>query len=431
MRGMDGLHWDNVIKIVVSWIVSPVLSGLISAVFYLIFDFAVFRRKDSLKSGFQIMPIFILLAIGALAALVFQFVIRGFLVKWVKKEGQIMTTQSAESTTLSDTERNHFQYGTSPNQHPQRPKTLKSFLKWLLPDRKRINDQPTLRLFSAIQVFTGCFTGFSHGSKDIPNTIAPLATLLYVFSSHSVPKPQETSLWILMYGSLGTCVGFWMLGHRVIRTVGKEFTEINPFAGFCVELGAAITVLIASKLGIPISMTLCIVGSVVAVGAVRGSTPVDWLFFEIFLPCDCKQRLLEFFASHDQINTKKCMGLMSRPMFGCNLTRLYFYLSDQLTDDILESLTTYSQQLQHVTIIECPLITDHGVISVTINQKRLGRLELRGLNKLTSQALKFVKSPLLYSVDLSGCSQIGSEGVFYLVFNNPSIRHLCLNHCEV
>lgn len=80
-----------------------------------------------------------------------------------------------------------------------------------------------------------------------------------MFSTVRVPPVQETPLWILFYGSLGTCAGFWMLGHRVIRTVGREFTEINPFCGFCVELGAAITVIIASKLGIPVSMTLCIV----------------------------------------------------------------------------------------------------------------------------------------------------------------------------
>uniref|UniRef100_A0A915N516 Phosphate transporter n=1 Tax=Meloidogyne javanica TaxID=6303 RepID=A0A915N516_MELJA len=118
---------------------------------------------------------------------------------------------------------------------------------WFLPNRTRRDDPKTLRLFSAIQVFTGCFTGFSHGSKDIPNTIAPLATLIAVFSTAKVPSPGETPLWILCYGSFAACIGFWMLGHRVIKTVGKEFTEINSFCGFTVELGAAITVLCAAK----------------------------------------------------------------------------------------------------------------------------------------------------------------------------------------
>uniref|UniRef100_A0A914CI27 Uncharacterized protein n=1 Tax=Acrobeloides nanus TaxID=290746 RepID=A0A914CI27_9BILA len=95
---------------------------------------------------------------------------------------------------------------------------------------------------------------------------------------------METPLWILAYGAFGTCVGFWIMGHRVIKTVGTKFTEINPYCGFVVELGSAITVVIASKLGIPVSLSLCIVGSVVAVGMVRGSVPVNWpLFRNVFI----------------------------------------------------------------------------------------------------------------------------------------------------
>ncbi|CAK5087664.1 unnamed protein product [Meloidogyne enterolobii] len=114
------------------------------------------------------------------------------------------------------------------------------------------------------------------------------ATLIAVFSTAKVPSPGETPLWILCYGSFAACIGFWMLGHRVIKTVGKEFTEINSFCGFTVELGAAITVLCAAKIGIPVSMTICIVGSIVAVGAVRGSVPVNWqLFRKAFLAWIC------------------------------------------------------------------------------------------------------------------------------------------------
>uniref|UniRef100_A0A914GWJ4 Large ribosomal subunit protein bL19m n=1 Tax=Globodera rostochiensis TaxID=31243 RepID=A0A914GWJ4_GLORO len=148
------------------------------------------------------------------------------------------------------------------------------------------------------------------------------------------------------------------------------------------------------------------------------------------LPCDCKQRLMEFFASHDQINTELCFGLMSRPMFGRNLTRLCFYLSEQLNDSILEALTRFNQSLRFISLIECPLVTDAGVISVTLRQSKLVCLELVGLPRLTSNSLKVVKSSRLRSVDLSGCRKISSEGIFYLVFNNPSIVSLCLNGCQ-
>jgi len=117
-----------------------------------------------------------------------------------------------------------------------------------------------------------------------------------------------------------------------------------------------------------------------------------------------------------------------------------------LTDEVLEALTSYSSNLEQVTIIDCPNITDRvwvqtcdectakhsriqGIIAATINQKKLRRLELRNLDKLTSQSLEFTHSPVLHTVDLSGCHHIGSEGIFYLVCNNPSIRSLCLNNC--
>ncbi|KAL3089370.1 hypothetical protein niasHS_007092 [Heterodera schachtii] len=326
MRGTAGLHLDNVVKIIVSWIVSPVLAGFISAFFYVLFDIAVLRRKDPIRSAFIAMPIFyfavlsfitfmvvfsgskwigfdktpfwfallLSVCVGLFSALVFQFAVRPFLLKWIKNSAErnanpnnevanseAMATVGADQPNLSTTDE-----ATDRNavEHQQIEFNPPGILRRILPDRKRIDDRDTLQLFSAVQVFTGCFTGFSHGSKDIPNTIAPLATLLFVYNNVHVPQPQETPLWILFYGSMGTCVGFWMLGHSVIRTVGHELTEINPFCGFCIELGSAITVVIASKLGIPVSMTLCIVGSVVAVGAVRGSVPVNWpLFRNVFI----------------------------------------------------------------------------------------------------------------------------------------------------
>ncbi|KAL3076267.1 hypothetical protein niasHS_013538 [Heterodera schachtii] len=148
------------------------------------------------------------------------------------------------------------------------------------------------------------------------------------------------------------------------------------------------------------------------------------------LPCDCKQRLMEFFASHDQLNSELCFGLMSRPMFGRNLTRLCFYLSDQLNDSILEALASFNQNLRFISIVECPRVTDTGIVSVTLRQNKLVCLELVGIPLLTSNALKAVNSNRLRSVDLSGCRKIASEGIFYLVFNNPSIVSLCLNGCR-
>lgn len=148
------------------------------------------------------------------------------------------------------------------------------------------------------------------------------------------------------------------------------------------------------------------------------------------LPCSCKQRLLEYLASHDLIQTRQSQCLLSKPIFGRNLTRICFYLTDHLDDNTLELLTNYNQNLRFISLIECTLITDTGITSITRNQRKLLSLELIGIPQITSKAFRFVKSRLLKSVDLSGCTQIDSEGIFYLVFNNPSIVSLCLNGCR-
>ncbi|KAF7634709.1 hypothetical protein Mgra_00005856, partial [Meloidogyne graminicola] len=279
------------------------------------------------------------LGVALFASMSFQFVFRPLIMKWVRRgESALEEKNGAQRLTpanggaFTSLETCFSQNAVTVREPDEGFFLLLNFLFnflisgqrrfWFLPNRTRRDDPKTLRLFSAIQVFTGCFTGFSHGSKDIPNTIAPLATLLAVFSTAKVPSPGETPLWILCYGSFAACIGFWMLGHRVIKTVGKEFTEINSFCGFTVELGAAITVLCAAKVGIPVSMTICIfmfsshykvvrkeqgnnipfilfvVGSIVAVGAVRGSVPVNWqLFRKAFLAWICTFPLSGVFSA--------------------------------------------------------------------------------------------------------------------------------------
>lgn len=131
-----------------------------------------------------------------------------------------------------------------------------------------------------------------------------------------------------------------------------------------------------------------------------------------------------------QIDSDQCVRLFTNPAFGCNLTELSFYLSDQVNDAVLECLASSTNQFRRIAIVECPNVTDQGIISATIGQKCLRMLELRNLRSLTSEALKCVSSPHLSGVDLSGCSAITSDGIFYLVHQNPSIRCMYLNHCR-
>ncbi|XP_017272591.1 sodium-dependent phosphate transporter 1-A [Kryptolebias marmoratus] len=146
-------------------------------------------------------------------------------------------------------------------------------------------DQPAVSLlFQFLQILTACFGSFAHGGNDVSNAIGPLVALWLLYESGSVVSTAPTPIWLLLYGGVGICAGLWVWGRRVIQTMGKDLTPITPSSGFSIELASAVTVVVASNIGLPVSTTHCKVGSVVAVGWLRSRKSVDWrLFRNIFI----------------------------------------------------------------------------------------------------------------------------------------------------
>uniref|UniRef100_A0A8C4H2F9 Phosphate transporter n=1 Tax=Dicentrarchus labrax TaxID=13489 RepID=A0A8C4H2F9_DICLA len=146
-------------------------------------------------------------------------------------------------------------------------------------------DKPEVStLFQFLQILTACFGSFAHGGNDVSNAIGPLVALWLVYTTSSVTSNEPTPIWLLLYGGVGICAGLWVWGRRVIQTMGKDLTPITPSSGFSIELASALTVVVASNIGLPVSTTHCKVGSVVAVGWLRSRKAVDWrLFRNIFM----------------------------------------------------------------------------------------------------------------------------------------------------
>lgn len=135
------------------------------------------------------------------------------------------------------------------------------------------------KLFSFLQILTAVFGSFAHGGNDVSNAIGPLIGLYLIYQEGIIVDKSHTPEWILFYGGVGISAGLWILGRRVIKTIGEDLTKITASSGFVIELASALTVLGASLLNIPVSTTHCKVGSVVFTGRVRSKESVDWSLF--------------------------------------------------------------------------------------------------------------------------------------------------------
>ena len=111
---------------------------------------------------------------------------------------------------------------------------------------------------------------FAHGANDVANAIGPVAAVIGVLKTNTVGSHSQIPTWLLALGGGGIVLGLATWGWRVIETIGSKITELTPTRGFCAEFGAALTILLASKLGMPISTTHALVGAVFGVGLARG-----------------------------------------------------------------------------------------------------------------------------------------------------------------
>eukprot|EP00106_Octopus_bimaculoides_P001636 XP_014769078.1 PREDICTED: sodium-dependent phosphate transporter 1-B-like [Octopus bimaculoides] len=169
---------------------------------------------------------------------------------------------------------------TTDSRSSKRSRTLSTSEVEKIKARQLVQDSPeTVQLFSFLQILTAVFGSFAHGGNDVSNAIGPIVALWVIARDKSVLQAAPTPLWILFYGGCGISLGLWIWGRRVIKTMGEDLTKITPSSGFCIEIGSALTVLVASNIGIPISTTHCKVGSVVFVGRVRSKENVDWSLF--------------------------------------------------------------------------------------------------------------------------------------------------------
>jgi PiT family inorganic phosphate transporter len=249
--GVDAVSWGKVGKIVMSWVVSPVLAGALAFFLLRSVQKLILNTDDPIANAKKYVPIYIF-ATGFMIALVTLF-------KGLKHIGlEFSTAQNygiAVVVGLIITGLGMFYI---------------SKLKLDPSNDKDFQFANVEKIFSILMVVTACAIAFAHGSNDVANAVGPMAAVISIANEGVVTQDSAMPIWILLVGGVGIVLGLAMYGKKVIATVGSNITELTPSRGFACLLAASTTVVIASGTGLPISTTHTLVGAVLGVGLARG-----------------------------------------------------------------------------------------------------------------------------------------------------------------
>ncbi len=243
--GFGIANWNQVLSIVVSWIISPVLGGLIAAAILYFIERTIINRTDMLTAAKKIVPLLLSFMTWSFST---YLILKGLNKIW---EVDFLTASGIGIIIGIIT----F-----------------AILKPLL-HRKALtmpnHDDSINSLFSIPLIFSAALLSFAHGANDVANAVGPLAAIHEALLQSSISRQAHVPMWIMLIGAAGISLGLALYGPRLIRTVGSEITELNKTRAFCIAMAASVTVIIASQFGLPVSSTHIAVGGVFGVGFLR------------------------------------------------------------------------------------------------------------------------------------------------------------------
>lgn len=254
--GLDAVHWAQVLRIVMSWVVSPVLAGMIALVLFISVQRLIFERDDPLAAARHWGPVYIFLS-GFFVTLV-------TLLKGISHIGLELGLWMSYALAAAVGGCVAMAGGYYIRRIRVDPMATRDFAFATVE-----------RIFGVLMLVTACCMAFAHGSNDVANAVGPVAAVVSIASSGEVRQEAVVSPWILILGGVGIVIGLATYGHRVIRTVGKRITFLTPSRGFAAGIAAAATIVLASGTGLPISTTHTLVGAVLGVGLVRGISAIN------------------------------------------------------------------------------------------------------------------------------------------------------------
>ena len=262
--GIDSVHWERMAEIVLSWFISPI-AGLALGYggFKCILRF-VLTRDQPLAAALRVTPVivFVTTLVVALATIYDGM-------KNLVKAGSVLAPY------LTGTRAIVVSLGIS---------FIASVVSMFLLRRaaRGTTDVPIAeqlrrveRVFVPLAIMAACSVSFAHGANDVANAVGPLAAVVDIVKTGTVKMKVTVPLWILALGGVGIVLGLWTYGYKVMRTLGKEITEITPSRAVATGIATAATVLTCTRMGLPVSTSHCVVGAVLGVGLARGLGAVN------------------------------------------------------------------------------------------------------------------------------------------------------------
>ena len=243
--GFGVVNWGVMGAIAASWIISPVLGGGIAALFLWFIKSNIIYQEDKIAAARKWVPMLVSIM---LAAFTCYLVMKGLKKVWKPDFASVAMLGIAV-------------FGAS-------ILVLRPIIRAQSQGMENRN-QSLRKLFHIPLIFSAMLLSFAHGANDVANAVGPLAAIFHTIQSGSVDAKVGIPLWVMMIGAFGISLGLFLYGPKLIKMVGEQITKMNPMRAFCVALSAAITVLIASGFGLPVSSTHIAVGGVFGVGFLR------------------------------------------------------------------------------------------------------------------------------------------------------------------
>ena len=243
--GWSIANWDKMGAIAASWVISPVIGGLIAAGFLMWIKKSITYKEDMLEAAKRTVPILIAIMAWAFST---YLILKGLKKVWKTDFITALMVGAAFATVI---------YLIVKPMISRAAKSLEN-------SKAGVNSMFTMPL-----IFAAALLSFAHGANDVANAVGPLAAINDALQSQEVSTKAEIPIWIMIIGALGISLGLMLFGPKLIRTVGSEITELDQMRAFSIAMAAAITVIIASQLGLPVSSTHIAVGGIFGVGFLR------------------------------------------------------------------------------------------------------------------------------------------------------------------